>query len=984
MRGFLVAVALLVVLSATAMAGAPASGAGSSRVHWQTSNGVIGVINFTVGSVPAAVDSNGTNFTFDTAGGASALGNITFSDNDIVSNISSAWLVGFCRRYNTTRIVCDANSSVGISGGGSFWVAANFTNATYGIPSAINTVNVNITAFNATNQSTANTSAYLPVYFDNAVPTIANFSLLSNSSSLLTVGARNVTTTGSQVNITFNITDGNTGNLSAYNITYTLMANNTTVVCLANSSINAPITANLTGGTGSGCAFNTTNTAGGPVIMFVNVSDVAGNWRSYNLTSVIFVYGARPRIWLNQSTAAVANPEQVRFSQNRQNYSVPIPFFQGRPRGDDADSTLIVPFFTDRPMFMGPTVFENLVYNYTFNVTPGADLLTSNNKTVINITIFVPGMIPTVKSTFELTTPMGLARMTQYAPAFNGGFRGQANGSDLASVLQNQFTIFVGNYSSGFTELNASPSAGKLVNGSFATSMNGTITLELLVNRGEDYNVTLMLQSIPPINMSDQQIIGFNSTTAPRPGTATNVTFYVNLSGANQFYTPENMTLDFFIPLSVNFTHGGVNENFTVGANWSLEGWNYSGAYWSLMVNQSFTNQSNGDAPRARNFSYCFSNTFNASNEIGSGQNFTLCLGGVRYYLTNISNTQFVDFGLGTNVTLRFNATITIPEPPDDLERAPSGQPGSNVYEANVMMPVDGSLNISSDRLPNISSASNVQVYINNQRLSSGQFTLGSVEVTGTTVSQGSNSIKVTYSVPSASTGTSGGGGGGGGGGEGSVAAQPVTVDVGAVTAGEPYNIDIPREWVHSITDVTITPSESVSANVKVTVAPASLPSGAPAPSPVVYKYVDFTLTSISDTQIRGAEIRFQVDNKWLANNGVGVDEVVLYRYSSSNSWNDLQTTFSSKDALYSYFTASSPGFSTFAIGKKSPPGPPVVQPPVSPSPSAGQPPQAGQNVTGEKTPVGAAADNSFLIAAVVVILLVGIVYVLSRRKTSK
>lgn len=84
-----------------------------------------------------------------------------------------------------------------------------------------------------------------------------------------------------------------------------------------------------------------------------------------------------------------------------------------------------------------------------------------------------------------------------------------------------------------------------------------------------------------------------------------------------------------------------------------------------------------------------------------------------------------------------------------------------------------------------------------------------------------------------------------------------------------------------------------------------------PAPG-ITYKSFRFFV----DTQynrIKNILINFRVENSWLENNSVNASSVALYRYVNGQ-WNSLNTTLVSQDEEYTHYTASSPGFSVFAI----------------------------------------------------------------------
>ncbi len=91
------------------------------------------------------------------------------------------------------------------------------------------------------------------------------------------------------------------------------------------------------------------------------------------------------------------------------------------------------------------------------------------------------------------------------------------------------------------------------------------------------------------------------------------------------------------------------------------------------------------------------------------------------------------------------------------------------------------------------------------------------------------------------------------------------------------------------------------------------------------YQYLQITRSNIADIDTSKITINFRVPKSWLASNNVGEDDVILYRYSD-NKWNALATTKTGADANNVLYSATTPGFSTFAVGSKE--AAPVAAPP--------------------------------------------------------
>ena len=97
-----------------------------------------------------------------------------------------------------------------------------------------------------------------------------------------------------------------------------------------------------------------------------------------------------------------------------------------------------------------------------------------------------------------------------------------------------------------------------------------------------------------------------------------------------------------------------------------------------------------------------------------------------------------------------------------------------------------------------------------------------------------------------------------------------------------------------------------------VTATKASGPgSGIHVPPGTVFGYVEITPARF--TTITGGQISFKLPQSWMDTNNFIPTDIILYR-NVGNSWHALPTTFEKMKDGMAYFTASSPGFSQFAI----------------------------------------------------------------------
>ena len=170
-----------------------------------------------------------------------------------------------------------------------------------------------------------------------------------------------------------------------------------------------------------------------------------------------------------------------------------------------------------------------------------------------------------------------------------------------------------------------------------------------------------------------------------------------------------------------------------------------------------------------------------------------------------------------------------------------------------------------------------------------------------------------------ATTSTSTGSSGGGGGSTSTTTTETLTV--ANINAGSTATVTTTNSASLGVETIQFTSSVSatnVQVTVKETTATAASVSVAISSSDgAVYKYLEITKTGIQTSQMSSVKINFKVPKSWLASNNIDKNTVSLNRYS--DGWTKLATTIRSEDANYVYYTADTPGFSTFAItGQKS------------------------------------------------------------------
>ncbi len=117
------------------------------------------------------------------------------------------------------------------------------------------------------------------------------------------------------------------------------------------------------------------------------------------------------------------------------------------------------------------------------------------------------------------------------------------------------------------------------------------------------------------------------------------------------------------------------------------------------------------------------------------------------------------------------------------------------------------------------------------------------------------------------------------------------------------------------VTQITVAVTETIS-SVSLTVTAMSLPqaeTGLPTGQP--YQSFKIEATGINETNTVNATIEFKVNKTWLTNQNGTASDVSLYRKKdNATMWNPLGTTLLNQDSIYYYFSALSPGFSTFVV----------------------------------------------------------------------
>ncbi len=155
------------------------------------------------------------------------------------------------------------------------------------------------------------------------------------------------------------------------------------------------------------------------------------------------------------------------------------------------------------------------------------------------------------------------------------------------------------------------------------------------------------------------------------------------------------------------------------------------------------------------------------------------------------------------------------------------------------------------------------------------------------------------------------------GGGGGIIEGQPTETHIWTtITADEPVTMTVTNPEIH-LTEITITTTETVT-DVSLTVTEIDVtPQSDIQISAGGTNYQGFKIdtSGINDTNIANVIIDFKVNKTWLEENNLTYDAVTLLRKPGiANIWDALNTSLVTEDLEYYYFSAISPGFSSFVI----------------------------------------------------------------------
>ncbi len=145
-----------------------------------------------------------------------------------------------------------------------------------------------------------------------------------------------------------------------------------------------------------------------------------------------------------------------------------------------------------------------------------------------------------------------------------------------------------------------------------------------------------------------------------------------------------------------------------------------------------------------------------------------------------------------------------------------------------------------------------------------------------------------------------------------------------------------------------------------------------------VHQYMSIDAAGITDGDFDSATIEFRLTKDWLADNGLAAGDMALYRYSGG-SWTKLDSSYDGEQGVYYTYSASTPGFSYFAVS-----GMPVTEEEVveeveveeETPPVVEELPEEDDNIAGKAAEPSEAEEGKgkyfYILGILVILILVG------------
>lgn len=586
-------------------------------------------------------------------------------------------------------------------------------------------------------------------------------------------------------------------------------------------------------------------------------------------------------------------------------------------------------------------------FNTTFGTTQIPDGKYNISMTAINVTGTSVINTSVVNITIDNTPPNVSFRSPASTENFSRGYRSSINinvtANDSTTVV-NSVTFNVSNGSNSFILVGIKSGGGYNVTLNTSTMVEGNVTIvaianDSLNNQNKSGNVTIMIDNSGPIltsvNNPNKKINPIdNGNFSP---SLANATLLFNLTLRDSLTIINTVRLN----ITNGTNHTVVVASINPGTNFWNATLNGSGLLEGNHTVHILMNDSLGNINHTNNFTFTVDRTGptvgieTASNKIET-----------------ITLSPTISFNFTDNFFGRANCTISV-----------GGSVKQQAYSLNGT-PTSVSLGALTNDVTHT-------------------YNISCADGSGNSGAKGST-IQMAVVVAAAASSSGGSGGGGGSSAWASKGVKGQYYRKGWSSLGTGAQSFTTSDNALGITKISFDVSKSMRNVYMLVKQEAEIPGKFNGP---IYKYIQISPSgSFDQTLISSATIDFVVEKSWLAANKVTSSEVSLYRINNGN-FDKLSTTVGTEKGDMITFSASTPGFSYFIIGKEVKKivaeDPVVVEEPSAPTLEAPAAPAAPESPSATGNAVSESSSSSTPVAAILAIIavlaIVGVV--ISKKK---
>ncbi|MFZ3077629.1 MAG: PGF-pre-PGF domain-containing protein [Candidatus Aenigmatarchaeota archaeon] len=751
----------------------------------------------------------------------------------------------------------------------------------------------------------------------------------------------------------------------------------------------------------------------------------------YNLRPLVKAYGNASNItsvnilnWGNQRAKYYSWVPMVKFNMTSKQAYLP---------SSDAYADAM---YYDVPFFANPSAIEMLAYNFTVNVSFATQAYNQTFGVSITPRIIRSGqtllsgaetpLMPAWSVQDTDSFQGGSVTRTILRPTFNTLYY-TYNGTTCGPYL-NQSNIGPGsNARVNFYNVSMAFPCNQNLSYDYSTNeMNFTVSNENVTNPSLSVLFALAGRQTEgmysPVYLVNQTFLGGfipgPGQTPPSPGTASTITFVVKVNNSLSNFTTaagSDLMIHFLYPKNVtlwdNSSTSDVNMTANMGSGFQLWQLNdtinaavadavnasasgdvntSTGKVWMMIANETVLwnattltyNVTNPSSFFVNRTTSCNNVTENFSGSPANGKNITICFQEFDFNLTAING--WLPNDPKSNVTLNLTATLNV-SILNEIKRATGAAGSTNQYNASISTASAGEIKLGDTQLPGFNAANcgsdfsncSKTVMVDGSVLNTSSYRTGSIILN---LGSGTHAVSVSYNVPAAAAAaaatTS----------SGSSSTTVSDVATGKVTKTftsiAPYAARTITESELTGTNTGLTQIDisvkNIATDVKITVEklagkPASITQEAVSTNGMVYKFMNISKENLADKDIEKAKIRFKIEKSWLSANNFSALQIVMKRYTAQ--WDSLNTSMTSEDTSYAYYSADSPGFSVFAVAADK-----NVVTPVAPEQPM-QPQQPLQEIPQQQQSAGTPLNMTIVYMVIAIVAILGGVLFMEMKK---